>query len=60
MEKKVEVKLSRCPLCREPVDASKGEKIVVVWGKLGHFKCAARAHVKYEPYPTVSEKQVEK
>jgi hypothetical protein len=59
MEKKPETKSSLCPLCLEPVDASKGEKIVVVWGKLGHFRCAQRAHAKYEPYSGVLEKSPE-
>jgi hypothetical protein len=59
MEKKPETKSSLCPLCLEPVDASKGEKIVVVWGKLGHFRCAQRAHAKYESYPGALEKSSE-
>jgi hypothetical protein len=59
MEKKPETKSGLCPLCLEPVDASKGEKIVVVWGKPGHFRCAQRAHAKYESYPEALEKPPE-
>jgi hypothetical protein len=59
MAKKVETKLGQCPLCLEPVDPSRGDKIVLVWGKPGHFKCASRAHAKFEPYVEGAETTVE-